>query len=103
MSNCEVKDKRYNRDRLEEYIRNSTEITKSQSVIDVTKEKEAENAVVLKTYRSYHSINELQSNGRWWSWMGQSSFRKQDLIVAHNSGSIQLTTVETNDWAGGER
>ena len=64
----------YNRDRLEEYICNSTEITKSQSVIDVTKEKEAENAVVWKTYRSYHSINELQSNGRWWSLMGQRSF-----------------------------
>ena len=47
MSNCEVKSGHRDGDGLEVHISNSTEIADSQSLFNVTKEKEAENAVTF--------------------------------------------------------
>lgn len=98
MSNCEVKDGRREGNGLEVHIRNSTEIAKSQSVIDVTKEK-AENAVVLiEDIVKLLQYQRVTVEGKVVVLDGakeaSGGLRKQDLVVADSSGSIRLTIWE---------
>ena len=96
MSNCEIKTGRHDGDGLEVHIQNSTEIAESQSVFDVMKEKEAEDAVTLiEDVEKLSQYQRVTVEGKVVELDGAKEvsveLKKQDLIVAESSGSIRLT------------
>lgn len=99
LTNCEVKQGRRDGDGLEVCIRNSSEISVSETKFDVKKEMEKKNAVTsIKEAEDMAQYQRVTVEGKVVQLNKAEEVsggkKKQDMVVADSSGSIRVTIWE---------